>query len=102
MVEYSIGVCYGIIITDDERRALNENFPNGKALDDFSDTYLRQINSWCGGDWFLGLIYDSDAEVIPLRNIRFDKAALEELEEAICKYHILNWTPQTYIIQFCY
>lgn len=102
MVEYSTGVCYGIIITDDERRAINENFPNDETLDDFSDTYLRQINSWTGGDWFLGLTHDSDAAVIPLRSIRFDKAALEELEEAINKYHIPNWAPQTYIIQFCY
>ena len=102
MVEYDISVCYGIIITDEELQEINNLFPNDDAIDDFSDRYLRQINSWTGGDWFLGLYHSFEAPVVPIKAIRFDKAELEELEMTIQHYHIPNWIPQSYIIQFCY
>lgn len=102
MIEYDISVCYGTIITDEERQKINNLFSDDYALDDFYDCYLRQINSWTGGDWFLGLYHSFEPPVIPVKTIHFDKAELEELEEIIQQYNIPNWTPQTYIIQFCY
>lgn len=105
MVEYSIGVCYGVIISDKMLMSINELFPDGNSMDDFSDSYLRQLNAWTGGDWFLGLSKTFDGAVININEIRWDKAELEELEQKLNEYHIIDlidWFPQKYIIQFCY
>lgn len=102
MVEYDISVCYGIIITDEERQKINNLFPDNNTIDDFSDRYLRQINSWTGGDWFLGLYHSFESPVVSIKAIRFDMKELEKLNEIIQRYNIPNWTPQSYIIQFCY
>lgn len=105
MVEYSIGFCYGIIISDNQRIAIEELFPNENSLDDFIDSYMRQINSWTGGDWFLGVYTEISKEVVNLTEIRWDKAILEEFEMKLSEYGITNlidWYPQKYVIQFCY
>lgn len=105
MVEYSIGMCYGIIISDEQHIAIENLFPDENSLDDFIDNYMRQINSWTGGDWFLGLSKIFSKDVIDINEIRWDKAELEELEQKLNEYNITNfidWFPQKYIIQFCY
>lgn len=105
MVEYSMGVCYGIIISDETLRSINELFPDEDAMDNFSENYLQQLNSWTGGDWFLGLSKTFSKDVININEIRWDKEELEELEQKLNEYNIINfidWFPQKYIIQFCY
>lgn len=105
MVEYSIGFCYGIIISDNQRIAIEELFPDENSLDDFIDSYMRQINSWTGGDWFLGVYTEKSKEIINLTEIRWDKAILEEFEMKLSEYgitNLINWHPQKYVIQFCY
>ena len=106
MVEYSIGVCYGIIISDEKLMSINELFPNDDVVDDFSDNYLREVNSWTGGDWFLGVYRDFSGNVINTSKILwYNDEALKELENKLRKYKIIDaidWNPQKYIIQFCY
>lgn len=105
-VECSIGICYGVIISDEDLRKVNELFAdNDDALDEFSEKYLRQINSWTGGDWFLGLNTDFSSDVVLLASVHWSKTDIEELEEQLHKYNIINvinWMPQKYIIQFWY
>lgn len=107
-VEYSVGICYGMILSDEEVIKIKECFPDKDIMDDFSDEFLQQINAWTGGDWFLGLCNNlGSKEVAPLTaaQICWDKADLEELEEKWERYNlgsVIAWEPQKYIIQFCY
>ena len=107
-VEYSVGICYGMILSDKEATQMKKCFPNEEAMDNFSEQYLQQINAWTGGDWFLGLCNDLGSnEVTPLTaaQICWDKADLEKLEEEWARYNlgtVITWEPQKYLIQFCY
>ena len=105
-IEYSVGICYGIIISDEELTKIDECFPNEEGIDDFSDRYLKQVDAWAGGDWFLGLYYDCGQTIISMDSLQccWEKADLEPLEALIARYHltdVIEWKPQKYIIQFC-
>lgn len=109
-VEYSTAYCLGMIISEevyDEIMKHIENKYGLEACDDFTDNpYRRKINDWCGGDYFIGVIRDfGDEEIIPF-DIEIDIYDLFLFhKECYNKYNleeVINWTPQTYIINFVY
>ena len=65
-MDYSLRLCYGIIVPEE---TMNEVYKVLKDFDDFHDNFAEQVNSWTGGDWFVGvskyLNSDLDSFTIP-------------------------------------
>lgn len=63
-VEYSMKICYGVIVKKETveylRDYLYEMFEDefNDIIDEFYDNYCQELDSWAGGDYFIGIIED--------------------------------------------
>lgn len=110
-IDYSTTLGYGVVIPEKEANKIinfiQTRFSNEEA-DEFVDTYLRCINSWTGGDHFLGFIFDLGSESV----IHIDKMYYEfnALDFDLLLYdwdliNVIDWSNydlHTCIINFCY
>lgn len=103
MVEYDVCICYGMIISDEVAKQLQE------WDEDFCDQYVRCVNSWTGDKgWFLGVTKSiglADTPVMLLNSVHIPKFEINKLERTIYKNGLeerINWDPKYYIIEFCY
>ena len=108
-VDYSMSYCYGVIVDEMTADKIYEH-----ATDDFRDDYFRPVNSWSGGDHFLGIMsWLGDDEVIwlfdnpnePFKGMQFDPQEVQELEEKLEESGVLEfvkWDPSVYLINFCW
>ena len=112
-VDYSLELGYGVIVPDE----VVEKFSQiSEEFDDFRDNFVNQLNSWTGGDWFIGVTVcvnsngDSFAKEIDENFLEFTKrvAIQKELESFIEFYdnhnlkEYFDWKPKLYLINFCY
>ena len=104
MVEYDVCICYGVMISDEMAKQLQDKWD-----EDYYEQYVRCVNAWtCDKGWFFGLtksIALVDKPVMLLNNISIPKFKIDELERIIYKNgfeEALNWDPKYYIINFCY
>lgn len=113
-VDRCVAIGYGIPISDEEKEAIYDLI---KSTPDeiFFEDYCRYLNSWTGGTSFLGIvntIADSDEEIIvPIdedEGIDFDQIDWLELNKLyeflnrIGALEIIQWRPNTYLLQFIY
>ena len=107
-VESRVSICYGIIISDGELTEIKNHLTDEES-DELSDwDYLTQIDSWCGGDWFLGVensLGDLSEPVLltDLANIPADWIEKFEMELKNAPwFKLIKWEPKKYVIQFFY
>lgn len=112
-VDYSLELCYGVIVPDE---VVEEFIQILEEFDDFYDNFIKQIDSWTGGDWFIGVTVcvnpneDSFVKEIDENFLEITKrvAIQKDLEKFSQFYdeHNLNeyfsWKPKLYLINFCY
>lgn len=106
-VQSSIAICYGIIIDDEKLIEINQTLSDEESDELCDCSFLRQIDGWTGGDWFLGVINDlgelqepyllADLDVLPAQLELFEIM----LEHAPWK-DLIKWEPEKYLIQFWY
>lgn len=112
-IDYSLELGYGVIVSD---KVVEKIIQISEEFDDFLDNFVKQLNSWTGGDWFIGITTcvdssgDSFAREIDENFLAITKhvAIQKELEEFIQFYDSHNlkecfdWKPKLYLINFCY
>lgn len=103
MVDYDVCICYGMVISDEVAKQLQE------WDEDFYDQYVRCVNAWtCDKGWFLGLTESvelADAPVMLVNSISIPKFKINKFEQTIYKNGLeerISWNPKYYIIEFCY
>lgn len=110
-MDYSLRFCYGIIVPEE---TMNEVYKVLKDFDDFYDNFANQVNSWTGGDWFVGVSkylnsdLDSFVQEVDKNFFEIDTSMLEDLGNFLQFYDDHNlkkyfdWKPKMYLINFCY
>lgn len=111
MVEYSVNLCYGIVVPADKMQEFKEVLTDDE-YDEMIDNYSRCINSWTGDDYFIGIMTylgegendfvfcvssfsipsDDDTDLINFKQF-FDKHNL---------WRLIDWKPELLLINFCY
>lgn len=111
MIEYSLALCYGIIVSVDKMREFEETLTD-EEYDRVIDKYSRCINTWIGDEYFIGIISDlpknetnfvyrtstfsvpsnDDKNLIDFKQF-FEEHNLEKL---------FNWEPELLLINFCF
>ncbi len=111
MVDYSLALCYGIIVSADKMEEIKEVLTDYEC-DDLTDYYSRCVNSWIGEDYFIG-VYDDLSETAT-ENVYYvsDFFAPSEKDEDFIKFKnffdehdlwkFIDWTPELMLINFCY
>ena len=111
MIDYSLALCYGIIVSSDVMEEIKKVLTDNE-YDELIDNYSRCINSWIGEDYFIGVsddlsqtsidnVYyvsnfvapsDKDENFIDFKNF-FDEHDL---------WKFIDWTPELMLINFCF
>lgn len=111
MIDYSVALCYGIIVSSDIMEEIKKVLTDNE-YDELIDNYSRCINSWIGEDYFIGVsddlsqtsidnVYyvsnfvapsDKDENFIDFKNF-FDEHDL---------WKFIDWTPELMLINFCF
>ena len=103
MIECDVCICYGMIISDEIAKQLQE-----KWNEDYYEQYVRCVNAWtCDEGWFFGITESAltDGPIMLLNDVNIPKFKINELERIIYKDGLekeLNWNPKYYIIEFSY
>lgn len=106
MIDQRIAYCYGIIVDDKTGSELSEIFYENNL-----DCLIQQIDSWTGGDWFIGFwedlmdLTDSNDNVIKAE-ISFcfrdyEQKEMEKIKSILIEKGI-DWKPEKYFIHFVY
>ena len=108
MVDYSLEFGYGIIIDSDIEKEIENKINEDSIIDDFTDSFCRLINSWIGGDYFLGVTTRLNVETDNVYKIEDFEIPSKEVDEFLKFFDTYNlwdcikWEPQKYLINFCY
>ena len=114
MVEYSLCVCYGFIVDGKTMEKIEEYYDQNDDFEEFKDDYVRCVDAWTGGDYFIGLqnpiLYDREM----IRYIddgidtNFTPTDINNFCDLVAKYkikEIIGDNPPLYrrmLINFCY
>ncbi len=111
MIDYSLALCYGIIISNDKIKEIMEALTD-EEYDEMIDNYARCINSWTGDDFFVGIINDLESAQTDFVYYVSDLSAPTDKNEDLinftkfCNEHnlwkFINWKPKLMLINFCY
>ena len=106
MVDYEMALCYGIIVSDDKMEEIKEALTD-EVSDELMDTYSSCINSWTGGDYFVGVINDlpSTENDLVYRVSNFTIPADDDFKQFFTEHDLwkfIDWKPELLIINFCY
>ncbi len=113
-VDYSLELCYGVIVPDE---VVEKFIQISEEFDDFRDNFVHQIDSWSGGDWFVGitvqylggtenLVHEMDSDFLAT-SIKETVAGTpwKEFSEFYNSHNLkeyFDWKPKLYLINFCY
>lgn len=111
MIEYSLALCYGIIISADKMEEIKEVLTDDE-YDELADNYSGCVNSWTSEDYFIGVY--NDLPETATENVYYvsDFSALSEKDEYFINFKrffdehdiwkFIDWTPELMLINFCY
>lgn len=54
MIDFSLNLCYGIIVSADKMEEIKEVLTD-EEYDEMMENYAYCINSWTGDDYFIGI-----------------------------------------------
>lgn len=111
MVDYSLALCYGIIVSVDKMQEFHGMLTD-EEYDEVMDNYSRCINSWTGDDYFIGIMsYLSECEtdfvyrVSTLSIPSNDNKDLIDFKRFFDEHNLWNlicWEPELLLINFCF
>ena len=107
-IDYTMAMCFGVVIPEQVVNRITERIEKhfgDDGVDEFMDTYCRQINQWSGGDYFFGFIdYLGDGLVHPIEEMAYNTLDFDYLMDEWNVINIigLEYIPQAYIINFCH
>lgn len=117
-VDYSLGRCYGIIITKETRNLIEEKIMSeaknlgedeNEAITDWEcEDFCSTIDSWDDdGSAFLGVIkfLYGDCFIYSMDNLSVEESEINKFKAFCDKYKLwdcFKWEPKNYLINFCY
>lgn len=111
MVDYSLSLCYGIIVSVDKMEEIKEVL-TGEEYDEVIDNYSRCINSWTGGDYFIGVMVElAESETDFVYHVSEFTIPSDDDEDLIDfkrffnehdLWEFIDWKPELLLINFCY
>lgn len=111
MIEYSLALCYGIIVSADKMEEIKEVLTDD-AYDEMMDNHSRCINSWAGDDYFIGIIIDlAGSEIDSVYRVPDFTIPSDDDEDLIDfkrffnehnLWQFISWEPELLLINFCY
>lgn len=111
MVDYSLALYYGIIVSVDKMEELKEVLTD-EEYDEIMDNYSRCINSWTGDDYFIGVITEfAENETNFVYHVS-DFAVPSDDDEDLIDFKrffsehnlwkFIDWKPEILLINFCF
>lgn len=111
MVDYSLNLCYGIVVSVDKMQEIKEVL-TGEEYDEVMDNYSRCINSWTGDDYFIGIMNElTESEIdfvchvskfaIPSDNDE-DLISFKRFFSEHNLWELIDWKPELLLINFCF
>ena len=104
-VEYSLAIGYGMRVSAEDALDMCDHLTVDDE-DTFRDNWCHQLNSWTGGDYFLGVTnHLGDSDCVPIHDLEVDKEELKQFTEFMVNHGLtdfITWDPKHYILQFCY
>lgn len=111
MIDYSLSLCYGIVVSADKMKEFREVLTDDK-YDEVMDNYSRCINSWTGNDYFIGVmtelvecetdfVYHVSEFTVPSD----DDEDLIDFKRFFSEYNLwklIDWKPEVLLINFCF
>lgn len=111
MIDYELALCYGIIVSDEKIKEIADVLTD-EEYDTMIDWYSRCINSWVGGDYFVGVIKDiPETETDLVYRVSNLSAPTDDDKDLISftrffnehdLWKFIDWKPELLIINFCY
>lgn len=111
MVDYSLALCYGIVVSADKMKEIKEVLTD-EEYDEIIDNYSRCINSWTGNDYFIGIMTElAESEISFVYHTSEFAIPSDDDEDLINFKHFFNkhdlwkfidWKPELLLINFCY
>lgn len=111
MIDYSLILCYGIVVSVDKMEEFKEVLTN-EEYDEVMDKYSRCINSWVGDDYFIGImtelpqsetdsVYYVSEFTIPSDNNK-DLIDFKRFFSEHDLWKFISWEPELLLINFCF
>lgn len=111
MIEYSLALCYGIVVSVDKMEEIQEVLTD-EEYEEMIDNYSRCINNWTGDDYFIGVItdlaksetdfvYHASDFIIPSNNDE-DLINFKHFFSKHDLWKFIDWKPELLLINFCY
>ena len=111
MVDYSLSLCYGIIVSVDKMEEFKDALTD-EEYDELIDNYSRCINSWVGDNYFLGVMVElAESETDSVYYISDfaipsdDDEDLRDFTQFFSEHNLwkfIDWKPELLLINFCY
>lgn len=112
MIDYSLALCYGIIVSADKMEELKEALTD-EEYDEVMDNYSRCINSWTGEDYFVGVMVELTESVIDfVYHISESEFTISDDDEDLIDFwrffsehdlwKFIDWKPELLLINFCH
>ncbi len=111
MIDYSLALCYGIVVSADEMKEIKEALTD-EEYDEVMDNYSRCINSWTGDDYFIGImtelaesdtnfVYSTSEFTIPSDEDE-DLIDFKRFFNEHDLWKLIDWKPELLLINFCF
>lgn len=111
MINYSLSLCYGIVVSVDKMEEIKEVLTD-EEYDEVMDNYFRCINSWTDDDYFIGVmvklaksetdfVYHVSEFAIPSDNDE-DLINFKHFFNEHDLWKFIDWKPELLLINFCF
>ena len=111
MVDYSLSLCYGIIVSVDKMEEIKEVLTD-EEYDEVMDNYSRCINNWTGDEDFIGVmvelseretdfVYHTSEFTIPSDDDE-DLIDFKRFFNEHDLWKFIDWKPELLLINFCF
>lgn len=110
MIDYSLKLCYGIIVPADKMQEFQQAMTD-EEYDMVFDDWYRCINCWTGDDYFIGIMTELEGETDYIYHVSEFKIPPDDDEDLIKfkrffdehdLWKLIDWKPELMLINFCY
>ncbi len=111
MIDYRLAICYGIIVSADTAREIEEVLTNEEEYDEAMN-YLHCINTWTGEDYLIGIENGlAESETDSVYRVSDFTVPSDDDEDLISFKHFftehdlwkfIDWKPELLLINFCF
>lgn len=110
MIEYSLSLCYGIIVPVDKMREIEQALTD-EGYDEM-ENYSSCINNWVGDNYFIGIMTNLLGHEVDLVCRVSEFTIPSDDDEDLIKFKcffsehdlwkLIDWKPELLLINFCY